>query len=95
MQKIEHEIVAKRYWLEAEEHSPDIVELKECLTAIPLCNVIDWEELQEFHDEAPNLTAVMLPTETKFIGIPFKKFHGIMKKYRQNGREERRWIRFN
>ena len=88
--EIEHEMVANRYWLEVNE-GLNTQELKIVRTAIPLCNVIDWEEINDLHKDAPILTAVVLPYETKFVDIPFDKFHRTMKNYRKNGREQRRW----
>ncbi len=96
--KIEHELVAKRFYILADETIPEIQELHSVNTAIPLCNVIDWEGVSnDWHEEAPvsEMTAVIMPYETKFIHIPFKQFHGIMKRYRQNGRDHARWSKSN
>lgn len=95
-QEIEHELVARRYWLEpVNEALPDELELCSERTAIPLCNVIDWEEASNFHEDVEDITAVRLPYDTKFVNIPFSKFHGIMTRYRKNGRDANRWTRFN
>ena len=89
--KIEHELVAKRYYIAQDENVPEIQDLYSVNTAIPLCNVIDWEGVAEgWHEEAPvkEMTAVIMPYETKFIHIPFKQFHNIMRRYRKNGQDE-------
>lgn len=89
-QEIEHEIVADRYWVEVDEQL-NTQQLKVVRTAIPLCNVIDWEEINDLHEDAPTLTAVVLPYETKFVNISFDRFHKTMKNYRKNGRDQKRW----
>ena len=97
-EKIEHEIVAKRYYIVVDENLPEIQELQTVTTAIPLCNVIDWESVApDWHIEAPidKMTAVIMPYETKIVHIPFRQFHNIMRTYRENGRRETRWSKFN
>ena len=96
--KIEHEIIAKRYYIVTDENLPEIQTLCSVATAVPLCNVIDWEAVtQDWHNEAPvkEMTAVIMPYETKFIHIPFKQFHKMMRRYREYGRTEKRWAGLN
>ena len=96
--KIEHELVAKRWYLVQDPTIPEIMELQSIRSAIPLRNVIDWEECDpEWHEDAPTerITAVVMPYETKFVEIPFNDFHNIMRRYRQHERGEARWPRVN
>lgn len=97
-EKIKHELVAKRFYLLEDETLPEIKELHSVSTAIPLCNVIDWEGVTEdWHEDAPvkEMTAVIMPYETKFVHIPFQQFHKIMKRYREDGRAQSRWSKLN
>lgn len=76
-EKIEHELMAKRYYITQDEHLPEIQELHSVNTAVPLCNVIDWEGVtHDWHVDAPisEMTAVIMPYETKFINIPLSSF---------------------
>jgi len=97
-ERIEHELVAKRYYIVDDPNLPEIQELESITTAIPLCNVIDWEEVaSDWHEDAPikDMTVVIMPYETKYVHIPFNQFHKIMRRYRENGRNERRWSSLN
>lgn len=97
-EKIEHELVAKRFYILQDENVPEIQDLHSVPTAIPLCNVVDWEGVtDDWHEEAPvsEMTAVIMPYETKFVHIPFKQFHNIMRRYRANGRAQTRWSKLN
>ncbi len=97
-EKIEHEITAKRFYILQDENIPEVKDLQSVTTAIPLCNVIDWEGVtNDWHEDAPTreMTAVIMPYETKFVHIPFNQFHNIMRKYRENGRSQIRWSKLN
>lgn len=96
-EKINHEIVARRYFLIPNDAMPNFPELGSVMTALPLYNVIDWEEVEEdWHESAPDgLTAVVFPYETKIVDVPFRKFHSMITHYKNNERRERKWSRFN
>tara|TARA_R110000751_G_scaffold8281_2_gene33071 strand:+ start:1539 stop:1844 length:306 start_codon:yes stop_codon:yes gene_type:complete len=97
-QEIKHELVAKRYYITVDEEIPEILNLNTIPTALPLRNVVDWEQCDpQWHEDAPNenITAVVLPYETKFVEIPFKKFTRIMRQFRKHERNENKWSRFN